>query len=560
MITLLDIAKLTEVSVPAVSNWKRRYHDFPEPEHRNRQELYTVQQIAHWLDNRKIPSDSLKDDELVGTTYGARFRKNAKLPTTSLTLVLEPAIQSLFNSVDKLRGSTEISTHIDLVFALLYLWARHPDKWTELTTSNPRDINYLVDRILLSVSQISPRIQDSVSRKLAVSADGEQTLNLMDVIQRSFGSVEKIKGVEKAEIAARVFDELIAKYAAVEGRRGLEFFTPPSVVRLAVELVGPRPGDRVLDPCCESGGFLVAAAEYMLRSGYQAFDISLSGQSATERTRWLAALNLDLHNIPAQLSPIPGVAVREKTHANAAYDVILSNPPFNMHLNDADFLDRNHWPYAAPPATNANFAWLQYAISSLTTSGRASILMANSALSSEHSRERSIRRAMVEDGVVEAIITLPPRLFVSTGIPVTLWRLRYPIGKPVDRILFIDARSFGKMINRIQRILTQEDIDLIIGTYHKWLARHVDHDYRDQPGFAASVAIDDIRSNDYRLIPGLYVGAALSNEATAAEALARSVARIGELQCELELLHIRAAKADALAHRLLEGGPLWNHS
>jgi type I restriction enzyme M protein len=198
-------------------------------------------------------------------------------------------------------------------------------------------------------------------------------------------------------------------------------------------------------------------------------------------------------------------------HKTLKADYILANPPFNISDWGGDKLtDDVRWKYGTPPTGNANYAWLQHMVYHLAPNGVAGVVLANGALSSNTSSEGEIRKSLLEDDKVDAIVALPDKLFYSTGIPVSLWILnRNKKENPKFRsreheILFIDARHLGEMIDRRHRELNEEDIRKIADTYHQW--RNVDGNFEDIKGFCKSAKLEDVREHEYVLTPGRYVG------------------------------------------------------
>jgi type I restriction enzyme M protein len=240
------------------------------------------------------------------------------------------------------------------------------------------------------------------------------------------------------------------------------------------------------------------------------------------------------------------------------------NPPFNMsRWSTGDPSADPRWRYGPPPEHNANFAWLQHAVLSLADGGRAAVVMANGAASSENVQEQAIRAAMADDGVVECLIALPPQLFGATAVPVTIWLLRasagkiaapageigLPAGEGPDEILFIDATTLGRMVDRNRRVLDTADIHRIAGTCEQWRARRRTGEYEDVPGFCESVTVRDIREHDYRLNPRAHVRPPV-DVAAAAETV-RSLRRtLGQLRA-------RSAEVDAMADRQLDRISTW---
>jgi type I restriction enzyme M protein len=264
----------------------------------------------------------------------------------------------------------------------------------------------------------------------------------------------------------------------------------------------------------------------------------------------MAKMNLGLNGLDADLGRLPGVALRENLRKSQRFDVIMMNPPFNMSSwSSGDPARDQQWRYGPPPAHNANFAWLQHAVLSLAEGGRAAVVMANGAASSENAQEKAIRAAMVEAGVVEGLVALPSHLFFSTAVPVTIWLLRRPNGAKADEVLFIDATTLGSMVDRIQRILRTDDIRQIAVACEKWRGRDKARGYEEIPGFSASVSVEKLREHDYRLNPRAYVTVPVDAAAAAGTAL-----RLRHTLDELEALSI---EIDAMAAHQLSRIGIW---
>jgi type I restriction enzyme M protein len=262
----------------------------------------------------------------------------------------------------------------------------------------------------------------------------------------------------------------------------------------------------------------VQAEKFVLAHRGQRDAIAVYGQESNERTWRLATMNLAIHGITGNLSKRWADTFYEDKHTDIKADFILANPPFNMS-DWARKSDDPRWRFGAPPAGNANFAWLQHIVSKLAERGSAGVVLANGSMSSRQSGEGEIRAALVEADLVACMIALPPQLFRTTQIPACLWfftRDKTPQGakRLVDRrgeLLFIDARTMGTMLDRTERILTTGDIAKIAGTYHAWRgtpsAREAHLTYEDVPGFCYSATTEEIRKHDHILTPGRYVGA-----------------------------------------------------
>jgi type I restriction enzyme M protein len=369
-----------------------------------------------------------------------------------------------------------------------------------------------------------------------------ENLEQLDDVVRSIDRAGRSVDSQHRTWAGELFEFLLHKFAAVEGRRGAVVVTPPSVIGTLVELIGLKPGDKVLDPCADSGGFLLGAAKYLHSQGRRSHDIQLTGRAISERSWALAQMNLDLHGVPADFGRKPGIVLDEDPQPATRYDVILANPPFNMVTREAN-PPPGRWLFGRPPMSNANFAWLQHIWSSLADGGRAAVVMANGASSSQRLEEKKIRGAMAEAGIIEALIALPPQLFSTTSIPVTAWILRKSGAKKGEDILLVNASDSGTMISRTQRALLPDDIREISDAVLRWRNRGSRPAHKNIPGFSRAVPVAEIRNYDYQLTPGRYVGSEITPNSP--------IEPIIELRNQLNRLHTRAASVDAEVTRQL---------
>lgn len=387
--------------------------------------------------------------------------------------------------------------------------------------------------------------------------DQKRLAELVDLISDArFGGTEDKPA---QDVLGEVYEYFLGNFARAEGKRGGEFYTPQSVVRLIVEILEPYEG-RVYDPACGSGGMFVQAAKFIEAHqgrGHKA-DIAVYGQELNERTWRLAKMNLAIHGIDGNLATRWGDTFAEDKHADLKADFVMANPPFNIKDWARDESDAR-WKFGVPPKNNANYAWLQHMVSKLGERGTAGIVLANGSMSSQSSGEGDIRQAMVEADLVACMVALPSQLFRTTQIPACLWFLakdKTPQGakRQEDRrgeILFIDARAMGEMIDRTERILTETDLAKIAGAYHAWRgtasAREEGLTYEDEPGFCFSADLETVRQHGYALTPGRYVGA-VEVEEEDVEAVA---ARIAELTEELYTLFEKSVTLEKMVRERL---------
>lgn len=308
------------------------------------------------------------------------------------------------------------------------------------------------------------------------------------------------QGNEK-DILGRTYEYCLAKFAEQEGKLAGEFYTPSCVVRTLVEILQPYHG-RVYDPCCGSGGMFVQSAKFIENHSGNINDISVYGQDSNPTTWKLAQMNLAIRGIDADLGQYNADTFFNDCHPTLRADFIMANPPFNLSDWGADKLqDDVRWKYGIPPASNANFAWLQHMIYHLAPNGRIGMVLANGSLSSQSGGEGEIRKNIINADLVDCIVAMPAQLFYTTQIPVSLWFVSRN-KKQKNKTLFIDARKMGTMVTRKLRELTDEDIKKLADTYKAY----VDGTLEDVKGFCAVKDTKDIAEQDYILTPGRYVG------------------------------------------------------
>jgi type I restriction enzyme M protein len=390
-------------------------------------------------------------------------------------------------------------------------WVPKSARWTDLQAKAKQPtIGKLIDDAMTAIEKENPSLKGVLPKDYArPGLDKTRLGELMDLIG-SIGLGDKQS--RSKDLLGRVYEYFLSMFASAEGKRGGQFYTPGCIVKLLVGMLAPYKG-RVYDPACGSGGMFVSSEKFVEAHGGKLGDISVFGQESNPTTWRLAKMNLAIRGIEANLGSENADSFHRDLHPDLKADYVIANPPFN----DSDWggerlKDDARWKYGIPPAGNANFAWVQHFIHHLAPTGIAGFVLANGSMSANQSGEGEIRKNLIENDLVDCMVALPGQLFYSTPIPVCLWflardRKNHKFRDRRGATLFIDARKMGKMIDRVQRELTDEDIQRIGATYHAWRGDKGADKYGDIKGYCKSVTIEEIREHGYVLTPGRFVGA-----------------------------------------------------
>ena len=469
------------------------------------------------------------------------------MPTTNSNGAHLGFEQKLWEMADKLRGHMDAAEYKHVVLGLIflkYISDAFQEKYEELKAlqeteyTDPEDRDeYLAANIFwvplearweyIQERAPQPTIGEVIDK--AMEAIERENPSLKGVLPKNYArpTLDKIRLGELVKLVGdidlrareygvqdplgRVYEYFLGKFAEAEGKRGGEYYTPQCVVQLLVEMLEPYKG-RVYDPCCGSGGMFVQSERFVEAHGGKLGDIAIYGQESNPTTWRLAKMNLAIRHIEADLGPHHADTFLNDLHKDLKADFILANPPFNMSDWGGEHLQNDpRWKYGVPPANNANYAWIQHFIHHLAPNGIAGFVMANGSLSTSTNAEFAIRKGIIEDDLVECIVALPGQLFYTTQIPVSLWFItrnkkadpRRGYRDRTGETLFIDARRMGRLVDRVHRELTQEEIRQIADVYHAWKRGK---GYEDKPGWWKSATIEEIRKHDYVLTPGRYVG------------------------------------------------------
>jgi type I restriction enzyme M protein len=446
----------------------------------------------------------------------------------------------MFLAADKLRGNMEPSDYKHVALGLIFLkhisdsfeavrgqllttypegvedrdeyaaegvfWVPQEARWSHLQASAKQtSIGKIIDDAMVAIEKDNPHLKGVLPKEYArPSLNSVMLGELIDLI--SGIALGKDKG-ETRDLLGRTYEYFLGQFAGSEGKRGGEFYTPRSVVRVMVEMIEPFKG-RVYDPCCGSGGMFVQSERFVEEHGGRMGDIAVYGQESNYTTWRLCKMNLAVRGIDADVKWNNDGSFHKDELRDLKADFVLANPPFNISDWGGERLREDvRWRYGTPPPSNANFAWLQHIVHHLAPSGIAGVVLANGSMSSTQNGEGDIRRAMTDGvegapGVVDCIVALPGQLFYSTQIPVCLWFLARDRSNGLvkterlrdrrNEILFIDARKLGHMVDRTRKELSDSDVDQIARKYHAWRGEHDAGEYVDVAGFCKSVSLERV--------------------------------------------------------------------
>jgi len=515
--TNAEIARACGVQPAAVSLWRKRNSDYPGVVIHAGKQVYPVEELLAWLNDREVPANVRHPDEPPGTTYADRLRANVH---TEPPVTIGTVVWSLF---DRLRDSGFHIRNLDdemrlLLLWFIYLWGCQPEQFDAVATGGPD-------------------FDDGARYPFPIPWETRRRFERDRWTEAATAVKSALRNVKRRDVPAQLFDGILYRFLELDGRLG-ETVTPHRVAALAAALTVDADTKRIHDPMCRMGEMLVAAASRATRP-------TVSGGDLNERNQQLSDMRLQLHGVAARLSRTPEFSRMTAASDLEKVDVVLTNPPFNLKVTEYSQSSKL-WRHGVPPKSNANLAWLQYALDRLDVGGRACVVMPNNAAFSQNGAEQRIRRALLEDGAIEGVVALPPNLFSTTGIPVSLWLLRYPTGRPTD-VMFMDVKDRGALVAPGHRELTIDDVSWVTGEWHKRRRSVEDGErYTPVPGTTAVVTVVDIVGAGGNLTPARYVGTAPQTEQVSPPDIDGLLQRMRELQT-------RAEEVDERLNRLLGG-------
>ncbi|WP_051306443.1 type I restriction-modification system subunit M [Massilia alkalitolerans] len=403
------------------------------------------------------------------------------------------------------------------------LWVPERARWAFIqANAKQTNIALLLDEAMGLIEADNPKL-DGLLPKVYVKTTLEQNTlgSLIDLVASLTFDAK-----DGGDVIGDVYEYFLGNFAGAEGKNAGEFFTTKPIVSVIVEVLAPRKG-KLYDGACGAGGMFVSSKRYALSHGSQARDISIYGQERNPNTWKLAAMNLAIRGLDFNLGDSHGDTFANDKHPTLRADYVFMNPPFGKDSEwPRDSLMKDpRWTYGIPPAKPAHFAWLQHVLHHMSKKGQCGIVMPNGTLTTTSGGEDAIRQRMVEDDVVECIVALPGQLFLNTQIPCCIWFLAKDKTKNgrdrTGEILFIDARKMGYMQSKVNRNLSEDDIQKIAQTVHLW---REDEDrlpvaegeeapvYSDIPGFCKSATLSEIQAHGYVLSPGRYAGSKEAEE------------------------------------------------
>ena len=439
----------------------------------------------------------------------------------------------LWSAADKMRGAVSVSDYKFIVLGLIflkYISDSFEDKYKELLEegegleeerdcyiaenifyvpkkarweylvehSKDTNIGEIIDDALTAIEKENTSLKNVLPKDY--NSPTMRNVNLGELIDLFTNIKVGTKEAKEKDLLGRIYEYFLGQFAKNELQKGGEFYTPACLVRTMVECIEPFQG-KVYDPACGSGGMFVQSMKFVNDHQGNPYNIGIFGQEKNPTTWRLAKMNLAIRSMYGDLGKYAADTFTEDLHKDLKADFILANPPFNLEWDRDKVEDDPRWKYGLPPKNNANYAWLQHMISKLSQNGKMACILANGSLSAS-GQEGEIRKKIIENDLVDCIIAMPTNLFYTVTVPCSIWIINRN-KKQKEKTLFINATNLGTMVTRRLRELSEDDIKKVANTYHNY---QNDENYENVKGFCYSATTEEIKSNDYVLTPGRYVG------------------------------------------------------
>lgn len=460
---------------------------------------------------------------------------------------------TLWESANKLRGSVEPAEYKHVVLGLIFLkfasdkfeehrqkliaegkekYIEMPDfynmhnvfyleeisRWSYIVKkAKQNDIPLIIDTALHTIEKdnkaLKGALPDNYFSRLGL--DITKLASLIDDISK----INTLRDKEQ-DIVGRVYEYFLKKFAIAEGKGKGEFYTPKTIVNLIAEMIEPYKGV-IYDPACGSGGMFVQSVKFIESHHGNKKEVSIYGQENITTTYKLAKMNLAIRGIAANLGEKAADTFANDQHKDIKADYIMANPPFNQKdwRGENELIDDPRWRgYDVPPKSNANYAWILNMVSKLSENGVAGFILANGALSGG-GEEYKIRRKLIENDLVEAIVIIPRDTFYTTDISVTLWILnRNKKERTIEingklkkyrnrekEVLFVDLRRWGTEYEKQFIELLPEDINRVAENYHNWQQDNFETTYKNIPEYCYSATFEEVKGNNFSLVPSKYI-------------------------------------------------------
>lgn len=460
---------------------------------------------------------------------------------------------TLWQACDKLRGSIDPSEYKHVVLGLIFLkfasdkfeerrkelikegkekyvemrdfynmknvfFLEEISRWSYIAKNAAQnDLALKIDTALHTIEKDNPALAGALPDNYfsRLGLDKTKLKSLVDKVNE----IDTLKDKEH-DIVGRVYEYFLKKFAIKEGKGKGEFYTPKTIVNLIAELIEPYKGI-IYDPACGAGGMFVQSIKFIESHHGNKKEVSIYGQESSPTTYKLAKMNLAIRGISANLGEKHADTFLDDQHKDLKADYIMANPPFNQKdwRGEKELLNDPRWAgYDVPPKSNANYGWILNMVSKLSENGVAAFILANGALSGG-GEEYKIRKKLIENNLVEAIIIIPRDTFYTTDISVTLWilnknkkqrtaKINDTIKNYRDRekeILFMDLRRWGSEYEKSFIELSKEEIEKVALNYHNWQQSDFETTYKNIPEYCYSASLSEIEKNDFSLVPSKYI-------------------------------------------------------